>query len=165
MQPTYAAIPSRTDVAPPRDLDPYVELRRVADPMRHRTDNTAPAAEASDEAPPALVAAIDETRSWEIGGENDPEHGDASIPPPETHALTLDAIEPRCVAVKLPRVRPKTTGFLFPEGASWIPPKPESGESEATSKRSPPKRSRPGDQRTRIRPPQDVVKLQDRLYY
>lgn len=165
MQPTYAAIPSRTDVAPPRDLDPYVELRRISDPLRHRADHVAPVAARSDEATPALVAAIDAARSWEIGGEHDPDNGHAAITPPETHALTFDAIEPRCVAVKLPRVRPKATGFLFPEGASWIPPKPESGESEATSKRSPPKRSRPGDQRTRIRPPQDVVKLQDRLYY
>ncbi len=102
-----------------------------------------------------LRAEIDQQRAWSAG----------SLDPVEARSLAWEPIEPRCLAVKLPGINTRATGFQFPEGVARVTlnsPPPHSPESDARPRR--PGRQA-GTKRTRIAPPKDVVKLQDRLYY
>ena len=69
------------------------------------------------------------------------------------------------MSVKLPRIKPQVTGFQFPEAASWAPPKSPEVATKSVPLEVGKLSSRSGTKRTRIKPPKDVVKLQDRLYY
>ena len=139
---------------------------------RHRP----PTAPPPPAAPPPLAAEIDGAASLT----------DMRRAAVETHTLRLEPIALKCLAVKLPRIAARCTGFQFPEGASWLPPKADKPAGDKPSgKDSESHRGDPGggaadDQagaphdgesvpprrkHTRIKPPKDVVKLQDRLYY
>jgi len=92
---------------------------------------------------------------------------------PEVESPDLSVISPRAVALKIPRSTPKVTSFTFPEAPAWAhaqPPvpgtKPQAGktislEAIASKEETSPKRPTI----TRIKPPGDVIKLEDRLYY
>ena len=64
---------------------------------------------------------------------------------------------------------PKTLGFTFPESPAWLAPDLEKGK-RSPEQPVPPPSSTPAAERpkplfTRIKPPSDLVKLEDRLYY
>ncbi|SMP58908.1 Helicase conserved C-terminal domain-containing protein [Neorhodopirellula lusitana] len=110
----------------------------------------------------SLTCEIDDTLSWSA-------QSDMVV---ETQTLQWAPLQTTRVPIKLPPLRVQTNGFLFPEAASWIPkaapnPKPaiagRIGEEDpaASLKKS---RRRIG-KHARIKPPNDIVKLQDRLYY
>ncbi|MFG0262734.1 MAG: DEAD/DEAH box helicase [Novipirellula sp. JB048] len=90
--------------------------------------------------------------------------------PTGTHELSIPAIQPRSLPIRVSPLKARVTGFLFPEANQWAAPSskaPAAGDekqqvkvAEATKKK--PKVDR---KRHRIKPPSDVVKLQDRLYY
>ncbi|WP_372898625.1 DEAD/DEAH box helicase [Stieleria sp.] len=104
-----------------------------------------------------LVAAIDPVHSWVAD----------SMFPAEVCGLELPTIEPVSIPIRLPKLVTQARGFQFPDSARWIPPQtaspdksarpPAAGESKQKSK--------PHRKHNRIKPPSDIVKLQDRLYY
>ncbi len=77
------------------------------------------------------------------------------------------------VGVKPPQV--KVLGFAFPESANWEsfarraePDTPEAGKRNSGPKRHATKATRKDNKpkgRTRVLPPRDIIKLEDRLYY
>lgn len=93
-------------------------------------------------------------------------------------SFDLSMEPPRVVSIGLPKTAVKTFGFLFPEAPSWAtaaaeqrklkPKKPQqaiaappSAAGESAADAAPPSKKHI----TRIAPPGDVIKLQDRLYY
>jgi len=103
---------------------------------------------------------IDESASWQPG----------DLIPADTYEITLESIEPRSLPIRVSPLRTRVTGFLFPEAVRWTPPAPPAPETSADdgsikiAEETKPKNRRPKN-RHRIKPPSDVVKLQDRLYY
>jgi SNF2 family DNA or RNA helicase len=97
----------------------------------------------------------------------------------ETTAFDFSVSAPKSIALKVPRVLPRVYSFTFPECPSYFqtPPaketKPKPADESSTHEGSensegasadagpaePPKKI------TRIKPPGDIVKLEDRLYY
>ncbi len=107
-----------------------------------------------------MIAEIDSENSWCVD----------SLWPTETYEITLQRIEPRSLPIRVSPLTTRVTGFLFPEANQWTPPKLPSSESDAADSQA------NGDaakvrkkyktiKHHRIKPPNDVVKLQDRLYY
>lgn len=86
-----------------------------------------------------------------------------------------DALEiesPRILSMKLDTIKLKTTGFEFPESPEWGSSSNEAPvKKEATKNRGRKSSATGGNESsekskaTRIRPPADIIKLQDRLYY
>ena len=86
--------------------------------------------------------------------------------------LSWHLVPPAAVTVPLEALRVQTVGCVFPDGAATLQPKkatpPQLGRPAKTtpSPSPPPVSSRQDrDRRTRIRPPSDIVKLEDRLFY
>ncbi len=77
--------------------------------------------------------------------------------------FTLQPIESRSLPVRVPKLLPKVTGFLFPEANQWKPP--ATAAVPVAKKKCLTRQQRKTLARHRIKPPGDVVKLQDRLYY
>lgn len=111
----------------------------------------------TSDATPPLSCQIDDDASWDAG--------DLIA---ATHELTLAALSPTRVPIKLPPLKPQTTGFVFPEAVSWLP-KASPAQNVVSGKIGPPdaspKKRKPNTKHSRIKPPNDIVKLQDRLYY
>ncbi|TWU24182.1 ATP-dependent helicase HepA [Novipirellula galeiformis] len=90
--------------------------------------------------------------------------------PSGTYELSIPAIEPRSLPIRVSPLKARVTGFLFPEANQWVAPSSkaaaagneENGLKVAEATKKKPKVDR---KRHRIKPPSDVVKLQDRLYY
>ena len=123
---------------------------------------TKASAEVPNAAATSLSCEIDSTLSWSV----------SSDVPLETQTLPLAPLQTTRVPIKLPPLRATANGFLFPESASWLPQvepntKPavagRIGEPEADSESA--KSKRRFGKHARIKPPNDIVKLQDRLYY
>ncbi|WP_047814875.1 DEAD/DEAH box helicase [Rhodopirellula islandica] len=152
----------------------------VAEDSPHASRTSTPSMLTTDAAPPAADSAVASaprpTMQCEIDGTNSWDAATAFEL--ETNEWTLPALQPMRVPIKLPPLVAKTTGFLFPESASWIPKPAEKptqavagsigpegkGESE-TEDEGFKKRRKSMGKRSRIKPPNDIVKLQDRLYY
>ena len=100
--------------------------------------------------PMELRAELDNDHSWST----------ASLQPSDVHDLDLDPIHPKSLPIRVSTLKATATGFLFPEANQWTPP----AGSTAPSRKTRPKRYATL-QRHRIKPPNEVVKLQDRLYY
>lgn len=102
---------------------------------------------------PSLTASIDPSLSWT----------DDLLQPADVVDLPLEKIDPKSLPIRLPKITTKVTGFLFPEANQWAP-KIATGPPPKRQKQSAEKR-RKTIAKHRIKPPNDVVKLQDRLYY
>lgn len=104
-----------------------------------------------------LSAQIDSANSWVTD----------DLVPRDTVELSLDKLAPRSIPIRVSTLTTRTTGFLFPEANQWANPKPQNALESAESKEDTAKRRKRTDKlkRHRIKPPNDVVKLQDRLYY
>ncbi len=103
-----------------------------------------------------LRAEIDDAASWDRD----------ALRPADTAELSWDKLEPKSLPIRLPKIQPQVTGFLFPESNQWTPPKP-AGSAPAGGKATQKEKAAQlrALSRHRIKPPNDVVKLQDRLYY
>ncbi len=123
-------------------INPFSSTHAVAD----RSDRT------------AWDVRIDVDRGWHVD----------DLTPAGTLELRADAIEPRSLPIKLPKLQFKASGFVFPDaGGFQLPPTFEKagGEDSTRNKNKKRRERKPSDKPVRIRPPSDVVKLQDRLYY
>jgi len=73
---------------------------------------------------------------------------------------------PQAVTLRIPRTTPRTFSFTFPEAPTatspHLPLSPSPPRLHSSDSRSPTPDSRPP---TRIQPPRDIIKLEDRLYY
>jgi SNF2 family DNA or RNA helicase len=76
----------------------------------------------------------------------------------------IGAERPRVLSVSCRGMPVKTRGFIFPDAPSWLLPASGPGDNAAARTQPKPPR-RPRKTTTRIAPPTDVIKLQDRLYY
>lgn len=84
----------------------------------------------------------------------------------ETFAMEMPEILVRSFPIKLSAIKPKANGFLFPGGGGWTPPKLAAGEQvDAAERKRRLKKIRAAGYKHRIKPPGDIVKLQDRLFY
>ncbi|WP_068265549.1 DEAD/DEAH box helicase [Rubripirellula obstinata] len=100
----------------------------------------------------ALTTEIDSANSWIAD----------DLVPSGTHELCLETISPRSIPIKVSKITTRTTGFLFPEAGQWLPPKiPGTAPADPAAV----KKRLKSIKRTRIKPPGDIVKLQDRLFY
>ena len=90
-----------------------------------------------------------------------------------TNATGLDSLDVNCIPIRFQSKLPRTVGMVFPDGFAFVeepakPAKPEGGTSSkpadsdggSTSKSK--KKRKP---QTRIKPPADLVKLEDRLFF
>lgn len=115
-----------------------------------------------------LIAQIDPSLSYFAG--DGTTGGDLAA---EVVSLALPDIEPRSLPIKLPAIVPKVTGFQFPGADAWTPPaaKPAAStddrlaETGVTPAKSRPRLKKKRGKHLRMKPPADVVKLQDRLFY
>ena len=97
-----------------------------------------------------LRAEIDESNSWST----------EALIPAVVQPLPLKPIQPKSLPLRVSKLTAKATGFLFPEANQWTPPVAPSQKPNRK------KRKRYTSlERHRIKPPNEVVKLQDRLYY
>ncbi len=89
---------------------------------------------------------------------------------PSVESPDLWVLSPKAVALKIPRTAPKVTSFTFPEAPAWVqaqPPIP-GAKPQAVKTMSPDAIGEESSKKptiTRIKPPGDVIKLEDRLYY
>ncbi len=104
-----------------------------------------------------LVAAIDPVHSWVAD----------SMFPIEVCGLDLPTIETVSIPIRLPKLVTQARGFQFPDSARWIPPQTASPDKSArpAAAGESKQKSKPHRKHNRIKPPSDIVKLQDRLYY
>jgi SNF2 family DNA or RNA helicase len=95
------------------------------------------------------------------------------LAPPQADKVDFAIESPLAFSVPLARPEFKTVGCLFPEGFEHVAPKQHKHVAPKQHKQTSPSRPakpRPGQKLelslgTRIRPPRDVVKLEDRLLY
>lgn len=85
----------------------------------------------------------------------------------ECESVLFDDLPVSTAQIKLQSRLPKTAGLMFPEGTGLFEPPDESAEEQAAdnSNASRGKAARKKGKQTRIRPPKDLVKLEDRLYF
>jgi len=106
-----------------------------------------------------------------------------SLVPEDTVSIVIDQIEPRSIPIKLQAIEVKTIGYQFPRSGGGIrifrggstPDSVKPCSQPASSKLFDPQAARAAATRarerirngklTRIKPPADVVKLEDRLFY
>ena len=108
----------------------------------------------------ALTAQWDRANSWSAD----------SLTPTDTVELELPSLHPRCLPIRVSELTTRCKGFVFPEGKPWTPPpdpraEPAGGDQVRVDRK--PHRAKRGERfdSHRIKPPNEVVKLQDRLYY
>lgn len=80
-------------------------------------------------------------------------------------AVTSDPLaveKPRSISIRITKQRVRTIGFTFPEAPEWTFAKREPG---APATKPQPPADAPARKPTRIKPPADIIKLEDRLYY
>ena len=95
---------------------------------------------------------IDEANSWH----------EERLEPEDTYELPTEPLKPRSLAIRVPKLTTKVTGFVFPEARQWIP---ETKSDSPPPAKKPREKSDQPRKYSRIKPPNDVVKLQDRLFY
>jgi SNF2 family DNA or RNA helicase len=77
--------------------------------------------------------------------------------------LDFSAERPSTITLKTPRTQPRVFSFTFPEAPRPVPAKSSASPPRPLSPSPPPKA--PTQSSTRIQPPRDIIKLEDRLYY
>ena len=111
----------------------------------------------------SLEVRIDQTNSW----------CEATLIPSETHELLLENLTPRAFPIRVPVLETKCVGFQFPQSGSWSSlketPKSTNASMADAKHQGIPKGTSSGLpekaktlRRHRIKPPNEVVKLQDR---
>lgn len=92
----------------------------------------------------------------------------ARAPQVKLRHARLDVARPPVISVPFRSAALKTRSFVFPALADWLAgrdPGPAANSAKPASKPTPPSRKKTGGKRTRIQPPDDIVKLEDRLFY
>jgi len=98
---------------------------------------------------------------------------------PMSKRESLQAVLPKVIPIALNCPLPKTIGFSFPESPHWLKPVsvdrptpagkgPDASDTDILEQEEPVEEaSRPTEppKRTRLTPPKDLVRLEDRLYY
>ena len=79
--------------------------------------------------------------------------------------LAFDGQAPKVLSVQCRRAPIKTFSFTFPEAPAWALNQPAKKPDARPPLANPPPEPRPDRKSTRIAPPNDVIKLHDRLYY
>ncbi|MCG8652054.1 MAG: DEAD/DEAH box helicase [Pirellulales bacterium] len=102
-----------------------------------------------------LRAEIDHAHSWT----------EESFRPEQVVSLPLEKIAPKSLPIRLPEIKPRVSGFLFPEANQWVPPPTPQAQSLSEADKKKRAKRIAKLQRHRIKPPNEIVKLQDRLYY
>tara|TARA_R110002049_G_scaffold47902_4_gene138532 strand:- start:4873 stop:6600 length:1728 start_codon:yes stop_codon:yes gene_type:complete len=102
-----------------------------------------------------LNVQIDAANSWTC----------QSLQPSDVYEIQLEKIQPRSLPIRLPRIKASASGFLFPESSRWKPAQLPSADESSKAVVAAKKPKRKSTKHHRIKPPGDVVKLQDRLYY
>jgi SNF2 family DNA or RNA helicase len=96
------------------------------------------------------------------------------LPKVDTTAFNFASDAPRVISLKVPRVLPRVFSFTFPECPSYFQPakaKEPKDPKTAAEAETPPaagdtaETTAKNQKLTRIKPPGDIVKLEDRLYY
>jgi SNF2 family DNA or RNA helicase len=89
--------------------------------------------------------------------------GLARLPKIEPTGCDLRLEKPRAASLRLGNIALRTFSYTFPEAPAWAKsaparpaPRPNSSREEVAPRRAP---------ATRIKPPGDIIKLEDRLYY
>jgi SNF2 family DNA or RNA helicase len=104
----------------------------------------------------SLDVQIDQEHSWYLD----------ELIPADTLDWSLEELTPRALPIRVPTLETRCVGFQFPQTGSWANLDNRSGGS---TKRPEPKRATQNagrsQKRHRIKPPNEVVKLQDRLFY
>jgi SNF2 family DNA or RNA helicase len=87
----------------------------------------------------------------------------AALAPPsiDVTSATFDAAPPQVITLKVPRAAPRVFSFTFPESTPTLSFSPSLRPSVSPA----PSHSAPARTATRIKPPGDIIKLEDRLYY
>ncbi len=88
-----------------------------------------------------------------------------ALVPTDTIDFPLQSVTPKSLPIRLPRISPRVTGFLFPESNQWTPTAVKPAEPKTKSQDAARSKRLRAIARHRIKPPHDVVKLRDRLYY
>ncbi len=110
-----------------------------------------------------LTAELDTENSW----------SSAMLESAGVYSMPIETLEPRAISIRVPSLTTRASGFLFPEASQWILPKTNKDKSVAGRIRpdiscDDSKSTEPDTKlrrRSRIQPPREIVKLQDRLYY
>ena len=110
-----------------------------------------------------LVIEIDHARSFDAD----------SLLPRDVWSLAIDPIEATSIPIRMQTIDVKTVGFQFPRfgGSSGIQrlrgenKTPGQPHAHVAPHDAPPRRKLAPGKLTRIKPPADVVKLEDRLFY
>ena len=105
----------------------------------------------------------------------------ARPPKIDVESTSLETPLPKAMTLKIPRPVPRIVSFTFPEAPDWgqpksppaAPPKPPTlsagftaPQDEAPAPADSASAARPAPAKlTRIKPPGDIIKLEDRLYY
>ncbi|MEM1069700.1 MAG: DEAD/DEAH box helicase [Planctomycetota bacterium] len=84
--------------------------------------------------------------------------------PDGTLELTIDDLAPRALPIRIPKLETRCVGFQFPQSGHWTAPAAVDTPKSAKKTKPRTKTSTPV-RRHRIKPPNEVVKLQDRLFY
>ncbi len=118
---------------------------------------------------------FDANRSSGLTAELDTENcwSRESLVPADVYSMPIETLEARAISIRVPALTTRASGFLFPEASQWILPKANKEKSVAGRIRPDiscdDSRSTEPDtklrRRSRIQPPREIVKLQDRLYY
>ncbi len=98
---------------------------------------------------------------------------DPEAPSVELISEPLAFETPKLLSVKLNNIKIKTTGFDFPESPMWgkkseekiVRKKVQPADEIVVPEEDPEPKAKKKKSATRIEPPSDVIKLQDRLYY
>jgi SNF2 family DNA or RNA helicase len=83
--------------------------------------------------------------------------------PPTVVSWDFKAVAPRAISIALPRIKIQTRSFTFPEPCQFSSPLPEATPQKSLP--SPVNTNSALAKPTRIKPPADVIKLEDRLCY
>ncbi len=101
-----------------------------------------------------FAVSIDEANSWST----------ESLVPQQTAELELPDLQPLSLPIRVSKLTTTVSGFVFPEAQQWLPPTENRSEESRVKKKKKPV-DRAAKNYCRIKPPNDVVKLHDRLYY
>lgn len=84
----------------------------------------------------------------------------------EIESDEMDSLNIAVVPIRIQSQLPKTVGMLFPAAGSMLEPISPETNSKLPDQRKPELGNRPNQgKRTRIKPPTDLVKLEDRLFF